>query len=68
MCEDLWLEVAGINGRSAVVGVIYRHPGCNIQKFQNHFEELTFNLNKSNKPVYITGDFNIDISLEINYN
>ena len=68
MCEDLWLEVAGINGRSAVVGVIYRHPGCNILNFQKHFEELIFNLNKSSKPVYIAGDFNIHFSLEANSN
>ena len=65
-CEDIWVEVNGLNKRSVIFGVIYRHPGSNIKNFQKNFEKLIFNLNISKKPVYITGDLNVDYSDGIN--
>ena len=66
-CEDLWIEVSGLNKRAAIIGVIYRHPGCSIKTFQKNFETLIFNLSVSRKPVYIVGDFNINVSDGSNY-
>ena len=59
-CEDLWLEIKAVNERTVIMGVIYVHPGCKLQHFEDSFKKLIFNLNKSNKPVFLMGDFNIN--------
>ena len=63
-CEDLWIEIKDLNKRSIITGVLYLHPGNSVSDFQNKFEEVIIQLNKSNKPIFITGDFNID-SLDV---
>ena len=41
---------------------IYRHPhSTNLDEFISYFNKCLPNLNKENKDVYITGDFNIDL-------
>ncbi len=59
-CENLWVEISYKN-KKALVGVVYRHPTYNISDFQNKFEQCVFDLNRSNKPFFISGDFNIDL-------
>ena len=66
-CEDIWVEVKGHGKKSMIIGLIYRHPGCNISNFHKNFEELLIKLNTStSKQIYITGDFNIDYSNKSN--
>ena len=59
-CEDLWIEIKDRYRKSIIFGVVYLHPGNNVSDFQSKLEELINNLSKSNKPIFITGDFNID--------
>ena len=59
-CEDLWIEIKDQYKKSIIIGVLYFHPGNSVPDFQNSFENLILSLNKSKKPIFITGDFNID--------
>ena len=43
------------------VGVMYRPPNTNVDKFNESLCELCDVINPSNKNVYIVGDFNIDL-------
>ena len=41
---------------------MYRHPhSTNLDEFISYFNKCLSNLNKENKDIYITGDFNIDL-------
>ena len=46
---------------SITVGVMYRPPNTNVDKFNESLCELCDVINPSNKNVYIVGDFNIDL-------
>ena len=62
-CEDLWIVVdANIgNYKKLAIGVVYRHPGNEISKFQNKFENCIEKLNTKKLPYIICGDFNINL-------
>ena len=48
--------------KNILIGCIYRHPHMNNMDDFNHYMEKTLSkINKENKEVYITGDFNIDL-------
>ena len=57
--EAIWIEIVQ-NGKTNVIGVIYRHPNYNFQEFQNNFLNTLHNLNKTRCKFYICGDFNIN--------
>ena len=57
--ESIWIEIVQ-NGKTNVIGVIYRHPNYNFQEFQNNFLNTLHNLNKTRCKFYICGDFNIN--------
>ena len=65
-CEDLWIEIEDQHRGSNIFGVIYIHPGSGVLDFQEKFEEIIIQLNVSKKPIFITGDFNIDCYKEKN--
>ena len=51
-----------IRGKKYTHRVHYRHPHMNNMDDFNHYMEKTLSkINKENKEVYITGDFNIDL-------
>ena len=59
-CENLWVEIHQSNNKTAIVGIIYCHPGYNYTDFFSCFEELLYNLNLLNKTYFICEDFNIN--------
>ena len=62
--ESVFIEVYD-DKKKFIVGTVYRHPSMNIQEFMNdHLNPLTCKLGKENKPVYLCGDWNINL---INY-
>ena len=40
------------------------YHSTNFNEFISYFNEYLSNLNKENKEVYITGDFNIDLNMK----
>ena len=60
--EAVWIEIKIKGSKSIVIGCTYRHPHYyNIEDFSNYINKSLIKLNKENKEVYVTGDFNIDL-------
>ena len=63
--EASWIEINLKKSKNIIMGCIYRHPhSTNLNEFISYFNECLSNLNKENKEVYITGDFNIDSNIK----
>lgn len=62
--DSLFLEVKMVNGKSVIIGVIYRPPDSDYKTFRDHFENILLHINQISKKCIIMGDFNINISKE----
>lgn len=58
--ESIFIEIKCSNS-NIIVGCIYRPPGNNISTFNEKFELLLHDINKTNKKAYIMGDYNINL-------
>ena len=58
--DYLVVEVINDKQMTVFVVVLYRPPNTDVKEFINHFSNLLKKL-PTNKPVYIMGDFNIDL-------
>ena len=60
--ETVWTEIKNPKSKNINIGCIYRHPHSNNLDEFIHYMKTTLNkINKENKEVYISGDFNIDL-------
>ena len=60
--EANWIEINHRKSKNIIIGCMYRHPhSTHFDEFISYFNKSLSNLNKENKDVYITGDFNIDL-------
>ena len=60
-CEDIWVQIELEHGKKCVIGVIYRHPKQNLNRFHLSFEKVLELLSCKNVTYYIGGDFNINL-------
>ena len=59
--ESAFIEIVNKNESNAIVGVMYRYPCMNENDFiDNYLKEVTEKLSRTNKKVYIAGDFNFN--------
>ena len=60
--ESVWTEIKIPKSKNIIVGCIYRHPhSTNLNNFMSYLQNTMNLLNRENKEIYITGDFNIDL-------
>ena len=60
--EGVWVEINNTGTKNTIVGCLYRHPHYNnTESFLDYVGNCLMQLNKENKEVYITGDFNLDL-------
>ena len=60
--ESAFIEVINKNGSNDIIGVIYRHPCMNENDFiDNYLTQVTDKLSKTNKKVFIAGDFKFNL-------
>ena len=60
--EAVWVEIKNNRNKNIVVGCTYRHPhNNNLDSYISYMQRCLNILNKENKEVYISGDFNIDL-------
>ena len=59
-CEDIWVQIELEHGK-CLIGVIYRHPKQNLNRFHLSFEKVLELLSCKNVTYYIGGDFNINL-------
>ena len=58
--QALWIEVQMQKGANITCGVIYRQHNS-PERFQTYFNETIERLSHSGKPIYLMGDFNINL-------
>ena len=56
-----YIECLFIETPKEVIGVVYRPPNTNIQKFNDHIESIFHDIKQIPKRSYIVGDFNINL-------
>ena len=59
--EFLFIEILNEKSENVIMGIVYRPPGSKFNDFKNDLKTILTKLDKSNKPCYIMGDFNIDL-------
>lgn len=59
--EFLFIEILNEKCKNIIVGIMYRPPSSNFNGFKNDINTILTKLDKSDKPCYIMGDFNIDL-------
>ena len=59
--ESTFTEIIMPKGKNLIVGCVYKHPTIDPKQFSNLLIPLFEKIKKEKKPVYITGDFNIDL-------
>ena len=59
--ETVWVELTIKGGKNIICACVYRHPSSDIDIFIAHLEEIINLLNKENKDIFISGDFNVDL-------
>ena len=65
--ETLFVELS-INDKNVLVGQIYRRPGSNFNDFLEKLNDLLVHISTENKTCYLVGDFNVDISKNLDVN
>ena len=67
--ESTWIEIKNKNSKNIISGCIYRHPRYDMQEFLQYLDKTLTTINKENKEIYISGDFNADfLKIEKNKN
>lgn len=60
ICQSLFTEV-NIDNRKVIIGVIYRPPNSDMEKFNDYIDQTLTCISKSKSIAYIMGDFNINL-------
>ena len=61
-CETLWFEIkTGSKARNILCCCAYRHPNIDIKSFIEYMDNTLQNLEKSNKTIFVMGDFDINL-------
>ena len=60
--ESIFAEILRPDHPDGIAGTIYKHPSMNVFTFNaEFFAPVLKNLNKENKEVILTGDFNMNL-------
>ena len=64
--ESTFLEIVNPKKSNILVRAIYRHPSMDLADFNcNYLNKLLENISKEQKPIFLLGDFNVNL---LNYN
>ena len=59
--ECLWIEVINKKTDNIIIGLNYRHPRYTDNKYLNYLAKTLKIINKENKQIILTGDFNYNL-------
>ena len=59
--ESLSIEIVNANSKNIIVNVTYRQPAGNVKVFEDSLKKILAPKKFNNKPIYITGDFNLNL-------
>ena len=61
LVESCWAQIdAGKNKKAIIIGCIYKHPTCDLEKFNTQLSNVIKTLSPNKNDIYIFGDMNID--------
>ena len=60
ICQSQFVELT-LRNKTIIIGIIYRPPNGNLHKFVDYLNEELDLLDKTNKSIYLMGDFNINM-------
>ena len=60
-CESLCIELSNRTTKNIIVNTFYRQPAGKIKPFKDHLKTVFSKLKHSNKKLYLTGDFNLNL-------
>ena len=60
-CESLTIEIINRNTKNMLVTCLYRQPAGKIKPFKEHVKNIFSKTRHSNKPIYISGDLNLNV-------
>ena len=58
--QALWIEIQSLKNANIICGIIYRQHNS-PERFLTYFEETIEKMSSSGKPIYLMGDFNINL-------
>ena len=59
--ENIFIEIINKSDKNLIIGVVYRPPNNLIDPFFDKLDESLHKITQENKPVYLMGDYNIDL-------
>ena len=59
--EALWIEIQSDSQHNMICGILYRHPGGNVEVFQEYLNSAIEKIHRENKYCMIMGVFNLDL-------
>ena len=59
--ESLFIQINNGKQKNIIIGVIYKPPNIDVNKFTDSFEKILKIISKERKPCYLMGDFNINL-------
>ncbi len=60
--ESIFIEIVSTTSKNIIIGTIYRAPSGHFEMFEKKLSEILTKIDETNKIIYLTGDFNIDLS------
>ena len=58
--KTLWIEIQNTKSKNILFCCAYRHPSSDIDKFNEHMQEIITKIENEKKLVFIMGNFNIN--------
>lgn len=59
--ESLFIQVTEKKRKDTIIGVIYKPPDIDVDKYTESFEQLLTTISKEHRQCYILGDYNINL-------
>ena len=60
ICQSRFIEL-NVTDKIIIIGILYRPPNGNLHKFMEYLNKEVDLLDKTNKSIYLMGDFNINL-------
>ena len=57
----LFIQLTNSKQKHVIIGVVYKPPDTDVEKFNNTMEDILKAISTEHKPCYLMGDFNIHL-------
>jgi len=61
ICDSLFIQITNNKLKNIIIGVIYKPPDIDVNKFTENLEQTLKTITKERRPCYLMGDYNINL-------